>query len=376
MTKEKICCVFNYAPHYRKSIYSLIDSRFDCSFYFGDKLSTSTIKKIDYSVFSKYPVELKRKNLWGNFYLLSGFVRLSFHSSKIYLITGEYYCISSWIFLILTKLMNKKVYLWGHGAYGNEGWLKRSLKRIYGCLSTGFLLYGDYAKEIMINQGIPEKKLNVIYNSLDYSIQLSRRKVLPNSSVYKDYFKNDYPVLIFIGRLSKVKKLDMIISAMQILYKDGFYVNAVIIGSGPEKDTLEQQVFVSGLDSHIWFYGPCYDEEILGNLIFNADLCVSPGNVGLTAIHSLGNGTPVITHGNKNNQMPEFEAIVDGVTGSFFEENNVSSLSSAIYKWLNKYPSKSSEIVQQCYRVIDEKYNPFVQIKIIEELIKNESITN
>ncbi len=67
----------------------------------------------------------------------------------------------------------------------------------------------------------------------------------------------------------------------------------------------------------IWLYGACYDEEIIGELIFNAQLCVSPGNVGLTAMHSLVYGTPVITHNNFSNQSPEFEAIIDGKTGSF-----------------------------------------------------------
>ena len=52
------------------------------------------------------------------------------------------------------------------------------------------------------------------------------------------------------------------------------------------------------LQDQIWFYGACYDESKLGELIFNADLCVSPGNVGLTAVHSMGYGTPVITHNN------------------------------------------------------------------------------
>lgn len=51
--------------------------------------------------------------------------------------------------------------------------------------------------------------------------------------------------------------------------------------------------------------------------IYNADLCVSPGNVGLTAMHSLVFGCPVITHNCFEWQMPEFEAIQPGITGDF-----------------------------------------------------------
>jgi glycosyltransferase involved in cell wall biosynthesis len=48
------------------------------------------------------------------------------------------------------------------------------------------------------------------------------------------------------------------------------------------------------LDDFIVFYGESYNERELAPLIALADVCVSPGNVGLTAIHALTYGTPVI----------------------------------------------------------------------------------
>ena len=49
-----------------------------------------------------------------------------------------------------------------------------------------------------------------------------------------------------------------------------------------------------------------------------SDLTVSPGNIGLTAIHSLSYGTPVCSHSNFNNQMPESEAIINFEKWFFF----------------------------------------------------------
>ena len=51
-TKKKLCCIFNYAPLYRKSIYTKIDEEFDAQFYFGDMISD--IAKMDYADFKKY----------------------------------------------------------------------------------------------------------------------------------------------------------------------------------------------------------------------------------------------------------------------------------------------------------------------------------
>lgn len=41
------------------------------------------------------------------------------------------------------------------------------------------------------------------------------------------------------------------------------------------------------VDKNVWFYGSCYDEQTNAELIYNADMCVAPGNVGLTAIHAM-----------------------------------------------------------------------------------------
>ena len=73
------------------------------------------------------------------------------------------------------------------------------------------------------------------------------------------------------------------------------------------------------------FVGEVYSESELCPLIAAADLCVSPGAVGLTVMHALVYGTPVITHDDLDNQKPEFEAIQPGVTGALFRRGDVQS---------------------------------------------------
>ncbi len=74
------------------------------------------------------------------------------------------------------KNIRKKTYLWTHGWYGNETFLKRLLKRLFFSLSTKILLYGDYARNLMIEIGFSHQKLICIYNSLDYNYQLKIRE--------------------------------------------------------------------------------------------------------------------------------------------------------------------------------------------------------
>ncbi|MBV6653951.1 MAG: glycosyltransferase family 4 protein, partial [Mameliella sp.] len=176
------------------------------------------------------------------------------------------------------------------------------------------------------------------------------------------------PVLIFVGRLTAVKKLHLLIQALKKALDNTQLrsFNLVIVGSGPEQERLLQLVSKLNLNDHVWFYGACYEEEKLARLLYQADICVSPGNVGLTALHALSYGTPIISHNNFSKQMPEFEVIQPEVTGAFFTERDASSLSNTINSWLERYGQKTPDLRENCYKVIHERYNPFFQIKVLK----------
>ena len=59
----KLCLIYNYAQHYRTSIFKLIDKEFDCSFVFGD--SMSDVKKMDYSLLKGDVTEVQNKQFFG-----------------------------------------------------------------------------------------------------------------------------------------------------------------------------------------------------------------------------------------------------------------------------------------------------------------------
>ena len=144
-------------------------------------------------------------------------------------------------------------------------------------------------------------------------------------------------------------------------------MNLLIIGDGEEKNSLMRLSKSMSLDKYIWFYGDSYDESEIGNLIQNCHLCVSPGNVGLTSIHSMSFGKPVITNDDYKNQMPEFEIIVEGETGYFFKSDSITSMSSKIEKLL--LSEKKVNYEKNCIRKIEEFYNPNFQINTILSIL-------
>jgi len=363
---NKNCLIYNYAQHYREGIFKLLDSELEFDSYFGDKMGD--VKKMNYEKLLNFKKELKNIYLSGNIYYQRGAVRLLFKNYDNYILLGEYYCLSNWGLLLLSKFTTKKIYLWTHGWYGNEGFLKKVVKKIFFKLSNGIFLYGDYAKNLMIKEGFNPNKLHVIFNSLNYTQQVKVRKKLKPSNIYKEYFKNENPVFIFIGRLTKVKKLNYIIEAQEALRKNNIFVNNIFIGNGEELSTLMLLAKGYNAVNSNWFYGASYSEKEISDLVYNADLCLSPGNVGLTAIHSMMYGTPVLTHNDFTKQMPEFEAILKGKTGDFFKKDDLTSMRIVLINWLELH--KDRDLIRiNCFQRIDEYFNPNYQLNIILKVL-------
>ena len=363
----KTCCMFNYGPHYRDAIYSKMDKELNYDFYFGDKVP-GQLKRIDVSTYTNYKKDLK--NIFaGNMYWQQGAIQNIFKSYHNYILSGSLSNISAWLILVLAKLLGKKVYLWSHGWYGSESRFEIFAKKVFFGLSYKVLLYGDYAKLMMINHGFNEKNLITIYNSLDYDTQKKVRDQLTDNDVFASKFGNNYPTLCYVGRIQKSKQLELLIDAIILLKNQELFLNLIIIGEDSDNTGLSQYIVEHNLSNNVWLYGPSYNEEEIGTLIFNSNICVSPGNVGLTAIHSLMYGTPVITHSDIGYQGPEVEAIRDGINGRFFKKGDSRDLALKIYEWLVAHPVNNEFLREKCFKIIDEKYNPYYQIEVLRSVV-------
>lgn len=366
MNKQKVV-FFSQSPiHYRKNIYLLMDRELGIDFFFGDN-RPGKIKPFDVTTLQHFKGWFHNINC-GPFYWQKGVLQLLKSNYDVIITPGDTYCLSSWALMFLAKHYNKKMFLWTHGAYGDEKGLKLFLTKLRAKVTACSLLYGNYAKDLLVKYGADENKLRVIYNSLDYDEQILMRGNIKKSPIYEEHFANDNKNLVFIGRLTKIKKLDQVLRALANLNKDKARYNVTFIGDGSEKDALVKLTKELTIEDNVWFYGACYDEKQIADFLYNADLCVSPGNVGLTAMHAMTFGCPVVSHSNMVAQMPEVEAIEDGLTGTYFKENSIESLADSVQRWFS-FDIERENVRKNCYRVIDEKYNPHVQVETIRKAL-------
>ncbi|NVN93108.1 MAG: glycosyltransferase family 4 protein [Desulfuromonadales bacterium] len=372
-----------YIPHYREPIFNLLSRQqhplpeymLYASTKAGINIKTSEIEKatilpedggLNWQFTKTFWIE--KLYFWQSFNIPVAFSRK--YNAVIY--PGYMYDISTWISIVIAKSMGKRTIMWTHGYVKKESGVKGWLRNTFYKLSDCFLLYGNYAKEIMRDNGFKSENLYVVYNSLDYERQCLVRDKLTDT-VLESYKQKifefpELPVLLYIGRLTHVKKLDMIIESIKRLADNGICANLLFIGNGPEQKNLEAKAKQLDIAKYVVFYGPCYSEEDIGPLISLADICVSPGEIGLTCMHSLVYGTPVITHDNPDSQMPEWEAIQPGKTGALFRQDDVKDLTSVIEAWLKQKRCRKS-IRNDCQDIIDKYYNPKYQLHVINSAV-------
>lgn len=374
---KKLLYFTNIFPHYRLAIWkSLLNSNnFDLEIFFSQKNPIGIHTPKLQEVFNDREISQLHfiKNYWIRNKVLiwqSKIVKTALFSEFDYLLLlGEMSILSSWISIFIAKLRGKKILLWTHGIYGNESSLKKYFRLLFLKQSDVIFLYENRAKSLLLQNGFQENSLAVVYNSLNYELfeKLYRRLLNTKKKEFITFFKdNSLPTIIFIGRLTKIKQLPILIEALKFSNYANSRYNLLIVGSGKYKKYLEN-TYKSFIDKGwLHFYGDCFDDNKTSELIYHSDLCVSPGNIGLTAIHSLSYGTPVASHNNLNNQMPEVEAIIDGENGFLFEENNSDDLANKIDNWFLNNSNPDKDVIR---KIIIDKYNPKYQMRIFTDTI-------
>lgn len=368
--KLKVAFLFPYAPNYREPIYRLIDDAYDVDWFFCGN-SERNLVFMDYSVLRNVNLFLKECRVFNVFSYYRGLSYIDFRKYDALIIAGVYQNISEWLIALFYGRAHKKpkLYFWTHGYYGKESRMRKAIKRFFYHCGQGVFLYGERARNLMEADGFDGDSLFVIHNSLDYDKQLKLRDSLVPSDIYVEHFGNTYPVLIFVGRLTSVKELDMIVRSLFDLESRGELYNLVFVGDGSDRIKLEEMTSELQLSNRVWFVGECYDDNINAELLYNADLCVAPGNVGLTAIHSLMFGCPVVSHDNLSWQMPEFEVITPQKTGDFFSYHNQDSLNNTISNWFLNNMTRRESVRLDCFSVIDKSWNPNYQMQIINNAL-------
>ena len=206
----------------------------------------------------------------------------------------------------------------------------------------------NYLKNIVKGWGVPESQIIVVYNSATLP-QVSRQE-------------SDSDIILSIARLVPWKGFSLLIDLIPELLKVNpkFYLQ--ILGDGPDKEKLQQQIKDLNLEDKISI--KLVDHRQRDEILSRTNLFVlNTGYEGLshTILETFAAGVPVITTNIGGNP----ELIENGVNGILVEHNNKEEIKKAI---LELYAN--SELRQKFVIKSKEVLNKFTAERMINDTIK------
>ena len=139
---------------------------------------------------------------------------------------------------------------------------------------------------------------------------------------------SDLKYFLCIARLESVKKVDDVIRVLAEVRKLGFDLNALLIGDGSERKSLEKLASQLGVLEHVVFCGN-RDQYWLSTIIPHAQVVLSP-HTGRALTEAALGAVPIAAY----DVDWQAEVIETGVTGELVEFGDWMALSSAAVKLL------------------------------------------
>ena len=270
------------------------------------------------------------------------------------------------IFAYVYKILfRKKMIWWSLGEIKNrrKSLLRKLFDKPIQYLEKNMdaiLVYSSFGTEYFMKLGIPKEKVFVAVNVIDTNKKKSMIKGINRSLIYEEAHKNSVFNVLFIGALTKEKKIDILLKSFKKLETVVKSVQLTIVGDGLYKDKYLQLASELEIENVI-FTGNLIDTS---KYFLASDIFVLPGLGGLAVSDALVHGLPVIA------------SIGDGCekdllsTGAgIIEENLTDEVLFKLLMNLYKNPDKVRKMRREAINIINNKFNIDTYIEGISKCI-------
>ncbi len=160
------------------------------------------------------------------------------------------------------------------------------------------------------------------------------------------------PVVGTVGRLTRPKGYDILLAAFPHVLACHPEARLLIVGDGPEGETLRQLAVTLGVNDHVLFAGSRTDVEELLTIM---DVFASSSRFeGLPAVvlESMASGTPVVA-----TEIPgTIEVVENGVTGFLVPPEDEESLAAALCAMLEN-PQQANDMAATAGRLVRKEFS-------------------
>ena len=231
------------------------------------------------------------------------------------------------VLLFWFRLLGKPVLFWGFGS-GQDFWdeergsfgraMTRLInfgKRLLVRSASGYLAYTESGVATIERAGMKRDRIRVLNNTIDLDEEVAahaKAQSLDRATLRRGWdIAPDAVVFTFVGRLLAGKRVEELIRAVGALRKDGVAAEAIVVGDGPERASLEAEAKAA---SWCHFFGAVHDVDSISRIYRASDALVIPGYVGLAVNRGFAHGMPVITI-DSDLHSPEIDYVQTGANG-------------------------------------------------------------
>ena len=203
------------------------------------------------------------------------------------------------------------------------------IRRYYYSFVDASINYIENSYELLKTFGVKKENIFISYNSPDTdALFIAKQKAAELTPIL---FYNTHR-LIHVGRLVKWKRVDLLLNAVADLSKSFTSLELLIIGDGPELNSLKLLAEKLSISSKVLFVGAIYDSIELARYFNSGGIYVLGGMGGLSINEAMAFGKPIIC---SICDGTEKKLVRDGFNGYIFENGNLESLKSKIVELIS-----------------------------------------
>ncbi|MCP9469234.1 MAG: glycosyltransferase [Nitrospira sp.] len=256
-----------------------------------------------------------------------------------------------------------------------HGWIGNSLKgRLFIALdkriARGFdrvIAVSRQIEQELLEAGVPQHKIRLLHNAI--VVENYQRKGIRGILQEVVGRPVESPVIASVGRLSPEKGHADLVDAIALVKKSGHKVSLVLIGDGPERQSLLRQIEKLGLQDCVHLPGYVQAPQ---RLLEEVDLMVLPSHTeGLpnAALEALLMEVPVLA--TRVGGTPE--VITDGETGRLVAPYSPSELADGILEFL-ALPESWKQMARRGKKMVETHFDFRARTRkletIYEEVLK------
>lgn len=247
---------------------------------------------------------------------------------------------------------------WGIGTMPNQNRLRGFLRRELMKQMDMILLYTDREREQYLHLGFAPDRLFAINNAIDQEpIQdaIADWPWIRLSSFVSEKDLDGKELFLFCGRLTSKARVDLALEALYELRTRDSRYELAIIGEGEEREQLTALADKLELGRAVRWLGAIYDQRAMAPWFLTAKAFVYPGYIGLSIVHAMGYGLPVITHDNMANQAPEVAALKNAQNGLLYREGDAKELANQMARLVSSNTMRTA-MSQEAKRTVTEEF--------------------